>query len=191
MMLSIIIPTLKQRNSDWEIYLEKVLDNILEKNQEIFNNFDDFEIITIENKLVNEAWNYWVEQAKWDIILIINDDIIIQENVFSELSKIKPWQVYCPYFSRKDNFNKIYSDNGNNIVWFCYWMYKSDWKPIPDDLKIWYWDNYIYEYMNKNIHFGWYIHHFESRTLLDADKKKWVSELIEQDKLNWKNYATS
>jgi hypothetical protein len=53
MKLSIICPTLQQRNKDGEIYIEKVIENILMQSDDIFTYFDDFEFITIRNELVN------------------------------------------------------------------------------------------------------------------------------------------
>ena len=139
----------------------------------------------MDNMLVNTAWNTLVKECEWEIMLILNDDIELQEEVFETLAKLEKWQVYCPYFSRWDNFNKIYSNNWNNIVWFCFGMYKSDWKDIPSELKIYFWDNYIYEYMNKNILWGWYIHHWESKSIFAPERKEQIESLIKQDYIEW------
>jgi hypothetical protein len=157
------------------------------QSDDIFTYFDDFEFITIRNELVNPWWNKWVEKSTWDIILIINDDIIIQEDVWRRLSELNKWYVYCPFFTRKNIFNKIHDNNWDNIVWFCFWIHKKDWQPIPDDLLLWYWDNYIYEYMWRKIQWGWYIHHFESSTLLSPEHKEKCDKIIAQDKHNWIN----
>lgn len=191
MKLSIIIPTLRQRNSKWELYIENVIENIIALNEEIYAHFEEFEIITIEDKLVNEAWNEWVKKANWEIVLIINDDIIIQELVFETLSKLEKWQVYCPYFSRKDDHNKIHSHNWDNIVWFCFGMYKEDWKDIPKELTTWFGDNFIYEYMNHNILWWGYIHHYESKSLKNPSRKEYIDKLIENDKLEWNKIKCS
>lgn len=50
--LSIIIPTLKQG-----FYYENVLRDIRALSKEIEDNFGNWEIITVENMLVNPAWN--------------------------------------------------------------------------------------------------------------------------------------
>lgn len=183
--LSIICPTIHQTDRDCIEFVDKLQVQLIKMKQEILTYFSDYEVIIIENELVNYAWCKWVKQATWDIILILNDDIIIEEQVFETLNKLEKGQVYCPYFTRWNNRNKIYSDNWNNIVWFCFWMYKEDWKDIPSELKIWYWDNYIFEYMKHNILWWGYIHHHESRSLNDPIRKEYIDKLIENDKQEW------
>jgi len=174
--ISVIIPTIHQKNNKWEEYIILLLEQL--KNLSI-------EIIIIENKLVNQAWNEWVEKATWDIIFVLNDDIILKEQVFETLATLKEWQVYCPYSSRMDDLDTIYYDNWDNIVWFCFWMHKKDWKPIPKELVLWFWDNYIYEYMKHNILWWGYIHHWESKSLNEPKQKANFDRIIEQDKINW------
>lgn len=188
--ISIIIPTLFQANEEWEVYLDIVLKNIAAQEEIIKEYFKEYSIEIIPWKLVNEAWNEWVEKSSdSDIVMIINDDIVIEEDVWRVISKLEEWEVWCPYFSRKNDFNHVYDYNWDNIAWFCFALHTNDWKPIPDDLKIWYWDNYIYEYMWHKIYWGWNIHHWESKTLLSKEHRERINELIEQDKINWKKYA--
>lgn len=188
--LSILIPTINQTNDIWEKYIDILLKQISNIDNEIRGYFN-YNIVVVENMLVNEAWNKMVSKCTSEIVLILNDDIVLWEEVFYTLSKIERWKVYCPYFSRKNDFNKIYSDNWNNIIGFCFWMYRDDWRKIPKEIKLWYWDNYIYEYMNHNILYWWYIHHWESKSLSDEKQKAKCAEIISQDKINWvKIYET-
>lgn len=183
--LSIIIPTIHQQDKDLIEFVDKLQVQLIMMKQEILEYFESYEVIIIENELVNPWWNKWVKQATGDIILILNDDIIIQEQVFETLSKLEKGQVYCPYFTRKEDFKKIYSYNWDNIVWFCFWMFKDDWKDIPSELKIYFGDNYIYHYMNKNILWWWYIHHHESRSIFDPVRKEYIESLIKKDYEEW------
>ena len=68
MQLSIIIPTLRQGT-----YLDDLLKNLMKLQ------LQSFEIIIIENKLVNEAWNEGIKKAKGKYILVVNDDIILYD----------------------------------------------------------------------------------------------------------------
>ena len=180
--LSIIIPTLRQKDWDMDYYM-----NI------IWNLIDlwywDAEIITIEWKLVNEAWNEWVNQATREYILVINDDIVIKEWTIERLKELLNYHlVSCPYFTRRDE-EKLHLNNwNNNICWFCFMFKKEDrdlFFPIPETLKLWYWDNYIYQKSENNIWWWWEIHHFESRTLLSDEHKEYCTRIIEEDKANW------
>lgn len=179
--LSIIIPTLKQG-----FYYENVLKDISALSKEIEESFGNWEIITVENMLVNPAWNRGVEEAKYDKIMIINDDIVFYPKTFEWFAKTaeKMW-VWCPKFSRKIDLNTVYDNNANNIVGFCFGMMKSDWKPIPDGLNLWWGDNYIYEYMKHRIRVAGRIHHFESKTLTSPEKKVICERIIDQDRKVW------
>ena len=180
--LSIIIPTLYQKADDWETYYNKIIKQL--KKIKIKK-----EIITIEWKLVNEAWNEWVKKAKWEHILIINDDIDIdQETIDKMISANNLYKVVCPYFTRLDDKHNIYSNNGKNIMGFCFMIRKeviNDFFPIPDSLKLRFWDNWIYQKANRRFWTIWLIHHYESRTLFDPIRKQEVDKIIEQDKIEW------
>lgn len=183
--LSIIIPTLNTPNGSGWTYIADILENIKKHNDIILSNFEKYEVVTIENKLVNEAWNEWVSKSTWDIVMIINDDIVIEEDVWHYLEQLKEWQVYCPYFTRKDIYTKVHDYNWENIVWFCFALHRKEWRDIPKEIELWFWDNYIYEYMKHNIFWWWNIHHFESKSILSPEHKERCAKIIEQDKINW------
>lgn len=177
-MLSIIIPTLHQ----WDYY-EKVVKNI----SNVYK--WEYELITIENKLVNEAWNYWVEQAKWDYILIINDDIVIPKwTIEAMIEELNSCSVSFPIFTKLDS-PTIYYNNWDNIVWFCFMIKKQDIPrcfPIPSELKLWYGDNWIYEKLNKDIGIVEPpIHHRESKTLMDDARFEECKIIAKEDKRGW------
>lgn len=178
MKLSIIIPTLYQ-----DMYYSQLMFNLRELK---YLNKKNIEIITIEDKLVNEAWNEWVEKAQWDYVLIINDDIVIEEwTIETMMAMLKHHKVACPYFSTKEDEETIYTNNGDNIVGFCFMIKREDLDkcfPIPEDLKIWYGDNWIYNRLDKDIWWWGKIHHRESKTLLSDEHRARVDKLIERDK---------
>ena len=180
-LVSIWIPTLYQDN-----YYEDVIRNI----------FDvctvPFEIITIENTLVNEAWNEIVSKAKWEYILIINDDIIIEKWTIEKMIQLLQYHmITCPYFTRADNNQKIYSSTGRKIIGFCY-MFKASDKdklfPIPSDLKLWYWDDWLYWRCNFDMWLWGRIHHWESKTILGKEHKERCDKIIERDKYAWESF---
>jgi glycosyltransferase involved in cell wall biosynthesis len=184
-VLSIVIPTLYQGN-----YYNEILKNLDElwrgkKNEEV-------EIITIENTLVNEAWNKWVEQATGKYILIINDDIVIYEKTIERLMQLLDYCIIsCPYFTQKEDFNLLSTHNRDNLCWFCY-MFKVEDKdklfPIPSDLKLWFWDNWLFYKAEKNLSWGWRIHHRESKTICAEDKKEYYKRITERDEYAWHSF---
>ena len=85
----------------------------------------------------------------------------------------------------------VYDRNQDNIVGFCFGMLKEDWIPIPDGLKLWWGDNFIYETKNHRIRVAGKIHHFESKTLLSPEKKEICKAIIEEDRKFWKEWLTN
>lgn len=176
--LSIIIPTLYQDN-----YYIEILKNL---NELWYWEWDEWiEIITIANKLVNEAWNEWVSKSSWEYILIINDDIIIKEWCIEQMMRLLEYHtISCPYYSRKDDLATMFTWNWENICWFCFmFKRKSVHKlfPIPAELKLWYWDNWLYHRANKDIWRWWLIHHWESKTLYDKSRRERIQKILDWD----------
>lgn len=184
-LLSIIIPTLHQDH-----YYEDIIQNLTE----LWYWYDnpDVEIITIENKLVNEARNEGVSLSKWEYIFIINDDIVIYKNTIERMMFMADnHMIACPYFTKADNNQKVYSSNGKNIVWFCYMIKRCNIDklfPIPSDLKLRYWDNWLFWKSNADIWIWWRIHHRESKTLYSKEHEEKCNNIIEWDKYAWESF---
>lgn len=132
-----------------------------------------------ENIFVNPAWNKGVELSKSDWIVILNDDfwsnpqvsLIIdwhskQENKENSLFGIHShcYPSFGDVTGYKDNFNDgsfrtitlppiETTQEGLGLGWGCLLILnKKNWKTIPDELKIWCGDDFIYEnWPNNNI----------------------------------------
>ena len=145
-----------------------------------------YELIVIENKLVNEAWNEGVAQAKGRYIFVLNDDIILYNDTIPKMIKALEFAtIACPYFKRWENDPKVHTSNGKNIVGFCFAFKKEDRDklfPIDERLQLRYGDNFIYHKANKRIGWWGFIYHRESKTLLADDKKERCQEIITRDK---------
>lgn len=185
--LSIVIPTLHQDH-----YYEDILNNLNEL--WYWEDNPEVEIITIENKLVNAAWNEWVEKAKWKYILVINDDIIIYKATIERLIRLLEYHtIACSNYTRADNNQKIYVSNGKNICGFCYMIKQEDKNklfPIPEELQLRYWDNWIYN-RAKEYNWDWRwgkIHHWESKTIYSKEQKEKCNKIINLDKQYWFSY---
>jgi hypothetical protein len=107
-----------------------------------------------ENTYVNPAWNKGVELAKWDNITIANDDILFNVDEYFHYMEHIPLKEFGFVGSHSDNYKEEESltielekyNNQNNVGgWGCLFSFhKRNWKPIPNQLKIWYGDNYIH-----------------------------------------------
>lgn len=197
-MLSIIIPVL-----NWIWYTKQILKEIEEKTKweyEILLLISWYDTETgwlwykhaILNKdaWVNGAWNEWVNEAKWEYIAVINNDLLLDDwRDIKLIEWLKDTKLTFPAYTYWDKPWKVMYENrfGNNICWRCFVMRKSDWREIPKWIKIWFWDNYIYEYLKwdyKCIN-DCVIHHFESKTITNMDFVDIINARILEDKKNW------
>jgi GT2 family glycosyltransferase len=170
---SVIIPTIwkseyttplleELSNSDFvdEIILIDNTDYVLYPKQGW--DFDKVQLVK-ENKntYVNPAWNKGVSMAKNNYVTICNDDIIFNPNEYFHYMQQMLNILDIGFIgSHSENYTdtifeecKIepYSNQNNFGGWGCIFSFnKNIWKDIPNELKIWYGDNFIHA-TNPNI----------------------------------------
>ena len=110
-----------------------------------------------ENIFVNPAWNWGVEIARHDKICILNDDLIFDLRVFYHVERIlSPENNVIGLHAGDPVHNQIPVTDGqiNIIPWTgqntfgfgqLMFIHKSKWIPIPDQLKMYYGDNWIFD----------------------------------------------
>jgi len=111
-------------------------------------------IIESENTYVNPAWNKGVELAKYNNITIANDDILFNVDEYFHYMQQIPLKEFGFVGSHSDNYKgekfltielEKYDNQTNVGGWGCLFSFhKTNWKPIPNQLKIWYGDNWIH-----------------------------------------------
>ena len=204
--VSVVIPTL-QKNKELLINLLKTLDSDSSVDEIILidNSLKGLEysnpklriIIPEENMFVNPSWNLGVREAKNDIVALLNDDIIIPSDFcFRVAERISP-AIGCvgldiDYIKETHDINisPEYADLSFKETKFrgTYWgiaifFYKSSYSEIPNELKIFCGDDWIFlqnklqNRKNYNIT-GQYIHHWGS--LSSAAKS--LSEIGKRDR---------
>lgn len=118
------------------------------------------------NTFVNPAWNKGASLAKYDKLCFLNDDIWFDWNYLKLITQfITPQTGFIGmspdnYTQPKQHFNivSIEPDNktlrGHRPIGFacCLFVHKHNWDPIPDDIKIWAGDDWLfYRSRNKNL----------------------------------------
>lgn len=110
-----------------------------------------------KNIFVNPAWNFGVDNAQNDLICIVNDDIAFDLNVFTKLEPyLTPTNGVIGLCPGEKDFNQPPITDGsiNIILWTgqhtygfgcLFFLHKKNWHKIPDDLKVYYGDNYIFD----------------------------------------------
>lgn len=211
-MISIVIPTMQKRLDILENLVKTLnLDNAVEEIIIINNavkplefSYPKMRVITPETNIyVNPAWNLGVKEGVSKYIGLLNDDIIISPNLCSKILKefekndkigllafdfndILPINDGCTvpedsdFILSKTNFIA----QGFGIAMF---FPKEIYKPIPENLKIWFGDNYIFRQIKKSgyenyLIKGQEIYHVGS---LSCEQFK-ESPLYKEDKKAWK-----
>jgi hypothetical protein len=107
------------------------------------------------NTYVNPAWNKGVRLSKYDNITITNDDILFdvdeyfyymqQAHNVLELGYIGSHSHNYTITQSNNTEIELYDNKTNTGGWGCLFSFnKNNWKPIPNQLKIWYGDNWIH-----------------------------------------------
>ena len=100
------------------------------------------------NIFVNPAWNWGVLEAKNDLIIIANDDVIIPR-----VAEVMSQFVTSNYDIVGMDTRRCFVDGKCEILpafqltwgWGCFMlMRKSAYRPIPDEFKIWFGDNILF-----------------------------------------------
>lgn len=109
-----------------------------------------------KNTFVNPAWNKGVSLAKTDKLMIVNDDVITDfgnliDLVYNEISEergIVGLGTGCWNGTNKSfKLNQI--DRLSTGFGCLFFIHKKSYLTIPDDLKVWYGDNWLFEKTNK------------------------------------------
>lgn len=196
---SVIIPTLWKSNRihqllkdliDSEFVDEIILIDNASKYNEYYEVLDKVKLVQVEENIyVSPAWNLGVEIAKNEHIAICNDDVNFNPNVFELFLQN---EIEGIVGQSSQNYNRNYNDVpfltqlngirpwgwGSLII-----TQKKYWIPIPDQLKVWYNDDFMTEI---NPHPKWILNEFtivtEMSTTSDLAE---FNPIKEQDKIEW------
>lgn len=167
-MLSIIIPTLQKNKETLYNLIDTldldpkvgeiiIIDNSLKGIEDISNKV--MVITPKKNLYVNPSWNLGVKKAQYSKIGLLNDDIAISDDFCSQISNlIKPEmgilgmnQNFVKQIDKIPNNPKStdLSIEPTNFRGFAYgiamFFHKSSYSKIPDEMKITYGDDWIFQ----------------------------------------------
>lgn len=197
MKLSILIPVYNQLHFTKQV-IQSIKDNIFLDDYEIIilNNWSNdwtyeylkelewpiYSINLKKNIYVNPSWNLLAEDAMWEYLLFLNNDITLFKNFdIKLLSYHEDGKITCPYTKQYwDESPPFYQKS--NINWTCFLVKKEDYTRIPSKLTTWWWDDYLY----RTLWVKWIqepVIHWWSQTLnklpelqkiIDSDRQIWI-----------------
>jgi beta-1,4-mannosyl-glycoprotein beta-1,4-N-acetylglucosaminyltransferase len=102
-----------------------------------------------KNNYVNPSWNIGVKNCKYGLVALCNDDIIFNPNIFKYLTiqddTLIGLDASCYSLDTDSEKLQITSVNHRNYGFGCLMCFKKkDYKAIPEQLKIWYGDDYLF-----------------------------------------------
>lgn len=176
-MISVIIPTMFKVGRLYKTLLELsdceevgeiiLIDNT--PNQATLNVPKLIHICEGRNTYVNPAWNKGAKMAKFDKLCFMNDDLWFDFSYLKQISNyitedvrmigMAPFYEQLSYNYRMpgENFNVIkidphFSDNlihRPDAFACCFFIHKNNYVEIPDELKIWCGDDWLF-YQDRN-----------------------------------------
>lgn len=154
------------------------------------------------NIYVNPAWNLGVSKCDSEYIIIMNDDVFCNAKVYGQIEEVMKEEnvgicsvqtdICTDTQDYIDNLssvcwpivtNNIFGNINSNITGWFFCIKKKLWQDIPDQIKIWYGDNIVYDnvrnrgFLTKNIT-TCKIGHIESPTINQMTD---FSEIISRD----------
>jgi glycosyltransferase involved in cell wall biosynthesis len=194
---TVIIPTLWKSNRTEQL-LNDLINSEFVDDIVIIDNSDNLtpivhpkiqHIIEGQNTYVTPAWNKGVTLAKNEHIAILNDDINFNPNIFGLFLAN---EVEGIVGQASDNYNKPYDmiPGLGKLEGIRPWGWgsllltqKKYWIPIPEELKVWYNDDFMTEI---NPYPKWVLHNFtivtEMSTTSDLPE---FNPIKENDRIEW------
>ena len=172
-MLSIVIPTLQKSISTLELLLRTLNEDaavgeiiVIDNSLKGFNiNLPKLRIITPkENLYVNPSWNLGVQEAKFEKVGLLNDDIAIPENFCTDVEKYLSEDIGIIGIAQDsvvplDNIKALPESSSLNIKSVKYrnfnfgiamFFHKKSYYKIPEEIKIFYGDDWLFMKNKKN-----------------------------------------
>lgn len=162
-----------------------------------------FVINNKENIYVNPAWNQIINfflNNDYDYLLIMNSDLILQKDwkqVLDFYLEKYPELIPVPVISHDKsilksqvdiefNYGEVFSSTAGVCIVLSKEMANKIY-PIPEQLKVWFGDNWIYDGLRKLGYRTFVLNNFISyhSGSQNVSRVKGISEIIEQDKIEW------
>lgn len=151
--LSIIIPVYNQEQftaqiledipkkikSDYELI---IIDNGSdEPTRELLKNTEATVVRFATNQYVTKAWNVGASIARGEYLMFLNNDILLSNWIDRVLIDWDDGQIQSPLLTNHWSTPMTYATNINGT---CFLLRRDKWIPIPETMRIWYNDDWLF-----------------------------------------------
>lgn len=206
---SMIIPTMWQSdlinnicsNYPSSEYIDEII--IIDNDKSLSPNFSHEKVRILkeeDNIYVNPAWNKGVNLSKNDFIIISNDDVYIEDIdfLFKEIDTLD-FDIMCidVKFSNKKSCVEITKLNSKSERLSGYGsffiMKKEKYIHIPEDIKIWYGDDILFDYNENRYCFSVPVVKFYTSKTLNNPKNRSrnFKKIIADDQIAYNKFKRS
>lgn len=144
-----------------------------------------------QNIYITEAWNHGALEADTEFICLLNDDIVLESHAYEFV--INNWPSDAGIIGLGYNSLHVlggayhlHAINQRPHGWGqCMFIKRSAYQPIPEDLKLWFNDDWLFKYTTGQ-HYqmvGPYTGQMSATTSDPA-----FNSIKDQDTINWKKY---
>lgn len=199
-MFSVVIPTMWKSVRIWGMlhrlhhsdFVDEVIviDNAKEDrpNSQLYSKVRLIE--QEENIFVNPAWNMGVKECKNENICILNDDVTFNvDEVFNVANLVlsdHPTSclgVHPVGYRGYNDIPKVAEGSAIGEGWgCCIFLKKENWVDIPEQLKIWFGDNWIVQNHEKSFSVAFKI----STEMSTTSGRKNLNHIVKKDIKEWK-----
>ena len=202
-MYSIVIPTLWKSPRIHKLLFDLIECNsvgeiiLIDNNNKFFETYEALDKVKLiqpeENLYVNPSWNLGIKLAENDCVALLNDDINFNTAIFEGINEdiLKQAGIigmgqgnYESKEFQNEPYLQPWESGMNDGGWGCFIMlHKNHWIDIPNEIKIWYGDNFIKEVnpAPKSVLRNFPV---ESEMSTTSDEKVW-DEVKKQDLKYW------
>jgi len=153
--------------SDYEVI---IIDNwSSQETKDLLKKYPEVIVLTFpKNRYVTEPWNTWISIARGEYVMVCNNDITFQEWIDLVLIKHYDGKIQSPLIRQHGEIKPLYYSG--NINGTCWMIKKSDYHTkIPEEMKIWFWDDWLFHTYWTNWVASTEVEHWWSMTVKSFD----------------------
>lgn len=140
-----------------------------------------------KNIYITAAWNYGVQHSQTDIVCLLNDDIVLDSKVFDFINNSWPTAAGIIGLGFKTTGCCVLNAVNQRTHGFgqCMFLKRTDYQPIPEDLKLWFNDDWLFKYISGQ-HYQIMCPYQGRESATTSDPA--FNDIKQQDTINWKKY---